>query len=67
MALPQREFDFRCAALTDKLKYATGWKWNFFGAAYSTRLKELRKFLMELLEEIDKLVDDDESQVQEKS
>lgn len=52
-------FDDGCKYVNARLLYLGQWKHNYFGAAYSTRLKQLGVDLRDLADKVDKIVEDD--------
>lgn len=53
------DYDNACGKITDMLVFMSQWKHNYLGAAYTTRLKQLRTDMQKTLELLDKTIEED--------
>jgi len=59
MTFNQKDFDEGYRTFTDSLAVASGWQQNFFGAAYSTRLREAIKLARGACDTMEKILEAD--------
>ena len=59
MPFDQKVFDSGFKVFTERLQWAAGWQHNFFGAAYSTRLREAIKVAREACDGMEKILEAD--------
>lgn len=57
--MPTREFDDACRAFTASMHRTMGWQHNYFGAAYTTRLKNAVLDAEAAIVEIKRVIEED--------
>lgn len=63
MVLADREFNTATAKFTQAMHAASSWKDYFFGAAYSTRLRQAIKVARDACDELERTLDEDDKPV----